>query len=346
MTQDLRSRLTRGLREAAPPTRITTDALIHKGRRRARVRRYALSGGVTAGVAVFAAATLMLQAGLGGGTPNAAGDPSGSPSVDSTADPLAQPEVTLPPIDPQNDYTWAGRNPTTTEESAALDTALWDFLNGRGFDMYVMPDGIESTRPLDPASRPRVQRVDDELGRLAPYMGGWTGEETGYQQPAYELKPNGELLLQLGPEKQYGEYFTFKVFPKGGYLDGPAQNQDRIPSMGFAPHLVGGCDDYTFDSQGTTGKLADYECHDGTTSAGERYLLVDETTSSSGELITRLKTLVLYRADGSAVRLQSSLDCWMEWELRPAGFYQGLEFRMDDANMVALAEALPDVIVK
>ena len=345
MTEDLRSRLADGLRRAAPPTRITTDALVHKGRQRARVRRYALGGGVTAGVAVFAAAALMLQAALGGGTGHAAADPSGFPSGTATDGPLAQPEVTLPPIESENDYTWAGRNPTTTEESTALDTALWDFLSGRGFDMYVMPDGIESTKPLDPATRPRVQRIDDQLARHVPYMGGWKGEDTGYQQPAYELKPNAELLLQLDPDKRYGEYFRLKVFPKGGYLDGPAQNTGRTPSMGFEPHLVGGCDDYTFDSQGATGKLADYECRYGTTSAGERYLLVDETTSGSGALISRLKTLVLYRADGSAVRLQSSLDCWME-NGRPAGFYEGLEFRMDDAAMVALAEALPDVVVK
>ena len=357
MTQDLGPALDAELDASSPATGITPQALIRTGRRRRAVR----TGGLATGLAAVVAGAVFLTGAIGGGGTA----PSGT-AIDAAAStgkdrPIPdQPAVTLPQLEPGALYEWGkGGPPTDTAEGARLSAALLEFLTSHDVpNMRLDPpdtanrepsgDGLtvdlSQKVPMTPENYPGMKRFNDELAKWTEYEpGALSSTDVGYSQPVYAWGDGAGLFIGDDDGGTYEQSFDVKLTPKGGYVPGAAVHKGMLPTMGAAPYLTTGCEDYTYNGQ-FDGTKVHYDCKDLTTPSGEQALLVDETVGADHTSM-RFRTLVVYRADGTALTATLGLVLRAALGDRPADYLDTKAFQFSGDDLVALAEALPYVTV-
>ena len=339
MTHDLGRRLAEQLDDAAPPLGIDAEILAAVGRKRMRAKRFTV-GGLTAGVAALAAAAVVLPAAFGsGGGPGPAADPSDAASAFDE-----QPSFPLPETDPDTLYYWTAAGPVTaTAETERLEEALWEFLQGEGLELKT--DGEDGDRfvPVTRENFPGFGRVEQRLA-----MRGDHWEPIDYVQPVYVL--GTDLFLQYDPDGRYSDQLGVTFTPKGGYLPGPGGGEafEGYPAEGFAPHLYAGCEDFRFDAQTSTGNAwkADFTCTQTTTGGGEAVDVAELVMNNPTGVSYRVLTVTVYRADGNAVTLTDRMMHHLVDDAPNLADLATTGYALDADALIALAEALPDVIVK
>lgn len=332
MTRDLRRSIDEAFATMTPPSAITRDVIIHKGRRLRRRRRFAFAGGATSVVAAVTA--LLLAFPVGGSTPPPAG--------------VTQPEFPLPTMDPDADYVWSpmtGLEPVTDATAATDDAWRAAFAAAAaetGADVYVnvdpsAPTGAEWV-PFSEAGYSPVVRRENRLFRV---VGGSTWapdlEETGYVAPYFW---GGDLALSRDPGQQ-ADVLSVRVLANGSFLPGAGQPYSS-PVDPPAPYAVAGCEDYTYHLDAGSSPIAvDYTCADLAGPAGERVLVVETALAKETGTFHRELAVVLYRADGTAVVVQDSLTSFDIF--RPATLPDATI--LDAARLLDIALAMPSVVV-
>lgn len=359
MTHDLASGLDAELDASSPPTAITPQALIHRGRRRRAVR----TGGLATGLAAVVAGAVFLTGAIGGGGTVPSGTATDAAALSGKDRPIPdQPAVTLPELEPGALYAWGKAGPPTdTAEGAQLSAALLAFLTSHDVpNMRLNPpdpanrepsgdaDGLtvdlSQKVPMTPENYPGMKRYDDALDKWTEYdPGALTATDIGYSQPVYAWGDGASLYVGDDDGGTYEQSFDVKLTPKGGYVPGTAVHKGMLPTLGAAPYLTTGCEDYTFDGQ-FDGTKVRYDCKDLTTPSGEQALLVDETVGADHTSM-RFRTLVVYRADGTALTVTLGIVLRAALGDRPADYLDTKAFQFTGDDLVALAEALPYVTV-
>jgi len=345
MTENLTERLTEQLDHGAPPLGITADAMAAKGRKRLRARRFALGGGLTAGVAAIAAAVLVLPAAFGGGGGSGPADVPGN-AASGTAE--EQPSHPLPSLDPEKSYEWYGdedEENTSTAETEQLTDALWQYLAGKGLELLKQGDEYDEFDEVTRENFPEFARQIDELNEIVEEGGGYSSVPLDHTQPVYAY--DRDLILQFSDDGQYLDGLGIKVSPKDSYLPGPGQPERGAGDQQFTPHLYAGCEDLRYDGQGTDGWKTDFTCSDATTSTGEQVAISEVlVVNPGGTGAYRSLTVVVYRADGSALTMTDTMEL-RDTHIPVADDYlEKKDFALDAEDLIALAEALPSVIVK
>lgn len=346
MTENLSERLAEQLDHGAPPLGITADAMAAKGRKRVRARRFALGGGLTAGVAVIAAAALVLPAAFGGGGGSAPADvPADVPVNAAEAPAEEQPSHPLPPIDPDKFYDWTSTGDgASTAETEQLTDALWEYLAGKGLDLKQLVEPGDKFVTVTRENFPEFLRRINELMEDTPDGNGESSPvPNGHTQPAYEY---GNLIVQYSKDKQYTDTLSVKVSPKDGYLPGPGQPERGVDTQ-YVPHLFAGCEDIEYGGQSVDAWKTDFTCSDATTSTGEQAAISEALVINPyGTGAYRSLTVVVYRADGSAVTLTDTMQLQDTHVAVADDYLEKKKFALDTDALIALAEALPNVIVK
>lgn len=301
MTEDFGPALDRELDNASPPTDITADGIIHKGRRQTFSRR--ARTGAAASIAAVMAAGLVFQLASGGGPgADAAGaTPSGSASPEI----VAQPVFPLPEVDPEKDWDWAWGFEGENEATKALTHSWWQALSG--VDGAAITAGGEGAGSGDPAAEenftPFSRNVDRLVEDLDPEPGGFSrGPEQGYTRPVYRLS-NVPVTFD-GVARP--DYVSVTYFPRGSFLEGTKSIPGAGPHTYDWRHLMSGCEDNFYGAQGRDGWKSDYTCAESAGPAGERVIEIElavhrpNDSSPAG----RYSYAVVYLADGNAVVVQ------------------------------------------
>lgn len=345
MTENLGERLTEQLDAAAPPLAIDAEILAAVGRKRVRARRAALGGGLTAGLAAIVAAAVVLPAAFGGGGGSVPADVPSNAADGTTEEPAEeQPSHPLPSIDPDKFYVWYPQDAgTSTAESELLTEALWQYLAGRNLDLRRSGEPGDEYVPVTRENFPEFARQINELNEMVQEGDGFRAVPLGHTQPVYQYDPS--LILQYSEE--YSEWLGIKVSPKDGYLSGPGQPERGSGDQQYVPHLYAGCEDLRYDAQGTGGWKTDFTCTETTTSSGEQVAISEVLgINPSGTGFSRSVTVVVYRADGSALTLADTMSLHDTHIPVADDYLEKKKFALDADALIALAEALPNVIVK
>ncbi|GIG67267.1 hypothetical protein Pen01_35620 [Phytomonospora endophytica] len=138
--------------------------------------------------------------------------------------------------------------------------------------------------------------------------------------------------------------------PKDGFLPGPDDRDgiEGLPDDAYAPHFYASCHDIRFDAQTSTGKAwnADYTCSETTTSRGERVEVTDLVMNNPANVSYRTLTVTVYRADGNAVSVTNKMMNHFVDGAPHLADLATVDYALDAEGLIALAEALPDVIVE
>lgn len=290
---DFDEKLAREFDDLAPGWAAEPSVIVRAGRRRRRARRIGLAGGGVAAVTAIALA-VGLTAGGTGATPVAAAVPS--PTVSEP------PEAFPAKLEPGTTYWWVaddvfnqgeGGQGTETEETRAFGEALTRELAARGAVKDFPGDAdelrvVSRTTYLVPVGRADLTR-DDALFERAGYDGEWTGHLDG----------RADIIDKIG----------FEAHPAGTYLRGTRTSEPVAgPGAPDPRYLAEGCDPVRMMAGGSV----TYECATRTGPDGELIIMVTANVEGGpieGEAHT---TAVMYRTDGSAVRL---VDQW--WLANP-----------------------------
>ncbi|GIG67261.1 hypothetical protein [Phytomonospora endophytica] len=309
MTRDLARALDEEFAACTPPTAITRELIIHRGRRVRRRRRLALGGGTFGLVAGVVAAALVLAP--------VAGVPIEPPVA------IAQPEFPLPELDPDEEYFWVpsvadGR---VTPDTAKLDKAYLEHLAAFG-------------RPLVTAGANPITRYTYTLGHGdAEFL-----DPNAYSSPVYF---GGDVGV-TATDGEYMDSIHVRLSAKGSFLPGAGQPKGPNPNAPV-PYLVPGCEDYTFDRHLGAPSEIDFECAERTGPNGERMIVVTRVkTAGGGEQWMKERFVVVYRLDGTALTVTDDLVRidGAQADLRDAGF------GLSEEDLVALALAMPDLLVR
>ncbi|MEV0647666.1 hypothetical protein AB0I28_20595 [Phytomonospora sp. NPDC050363] len=304
MTRDFGSSLDRELDTASPPTAITADGLVRKGR--LETRRRSLTAGAASVVIVALAAGLVFQlAGRAGGD---RADPAASPSTSSSESaapsfPLTQSAFPLPQPDPDKKWFWATvgsveQNPATRALTGAWYQALSN-IDGAELFTSDMDTGVTSAA-TSANFGPFTRRVDGLAENVATEPGAFgRGELQGYQRPMYELW-NVNLHFD-GVKRPDG--IRIEYFPKGSYIEGVKSIPGAVPGASDWRYLSSGCEDYFWSGQGRDGWKADYTCRESTGPNGERVqeILLDTHRPNDSSPPSRSSKVIVYLPDGNAV---------------------------------------------
>ncbi|GLZ81002.1 hypothetical protein Afil01_58090 [Actinorhabdospora filicis] len=278
--------------DVSPPHAFDIDAQMTRGHRAQRRRNAAIGGATTLGVALIAAALVAFPAlrGPGGGVV-AASSPSASASSEA---PQPGGPVVLPVLDPDKHYTWDNEGPDpATAESAAYDRAMWDHMTAehgwsgpeRPFDRW-----ITQFTEIDPAT--------EKMGPPLVY--------THTYKTAVNVKA-GENGTLVPAASEQGDSLAVVVMPVGSFTDGT-----DMPSPTETPKGLPGvfdllrCTDYTL-GEGTRAQNVAVDCDEKTTPGGLRYIEATEHISR-GSFQYAVRSIVLYRADGTAVIVSDTSD--------------------------------------
>ena len=320
-TRELGRSLDAEFAASTPSSAITGDAIIHKGRKVRRHRRLALAG---TGAAVVAAAVAVALAVPGvmseGGTDDSG--PIGEAVVE-------QPAFPLPELDPDKGYYWmplvSGSAPT--DETRTLDAAYREH-------MATLIDGLV-TSDLKPMQRYErgieSQAVDDAEGN---------NELLPYSAPLYY----GGGAAVRSEDGEHQDTVTVEVSAKGSFLPGPGQPFGANGGAP-APYLVPGCEDYSYNGHGIEeNRLSvDFECSTSTGPDGEQVLSVTHLLrAAGGELRSVRQYVVVYRLDGTAIVVTDNLEAIGQ----EVADLRGVEPGLSEQDLLALALAMPDVVVR
>ncbi|GIG67271.1 hypothetical protein [Phytomonospora endophytica] len=349
MTKDMGSVVSRELEGSIPASGITADGIVRAGRRRMVGRRLGFGGLFLTGAAALTAGILAIQPGSGS---LPAASPSASGSAEESPPPAPPQEeqqaFPLPDLDWENDsYDWGYADSTDVEtaETAILTERLWQWISDyEGLELLEY-DGSGGSEPVTRENFHPFQRTVQKLVEdLAPEPGDFSlGPDAGYERPIY--------LWAGGASYSSGYAWRFDgadndaqigvtIYPKGSYLPGP-KSVRSMPSTWDVRHLVAGCEDYRFDSQGRTGKLADFSCEEKDGPDGERILMVECVFNAESEWAQTMVTAVVYQPNGNAVVVDGYA---VDGENLP--FKTGMGPVLTGEEMADLALSLPDLVVK
>ena len=258
---------------------------------------------------------------------------------------------TLPVLDDAAVYAWTETDtePTSTPGATAVGDAVYAWATawppGAVYAPVNRADATEpgivsaAVEPLTPENYRGVERVERGLDRWFDGTPVGRIEPTGYVQPTYE---GGEVVIDTdGDEHGYGVSVT--VVPAGGYAEGHGAYKSAPNHATFAPHLLPGCEDHPV-GEGDTARVITFACDTLTTTGGAPVLVSTETVTrpdreDPGSART---TLVLYRADGTAVIVHARFGAMPDLSVKPPAT-AAPDLTVDD--LVALAEAIPPVAV-
>lgn len=319
-TDDLNLALDDEFERCTPDISIVPSEVVIRGRRRVRARRIGAGGGGLAAIAVVA---VLVPTVFAGGPPAEPAEPAGIRQQDPSEYPIA--------LDPNVEYIWGADESrfdeanesdaySTTPATAELNTAWQAALDDLGFQ-------------AQPGWGDEVQRHNDVLTPdkdQSGVYGGWAGEESLVlaERPVYSASASDDT-----------DQLSMEVYPAGSFLVG-AGTQAKNPSwlLPDPRYLVPGCDPFTrsFDPAPAQTVMADvtFECVDSDGPDGERILSVRPSHSWDGHTTRMIAYLVVYRTDGTAVRITDR--SWNE--------KSPLQFT--DEQMTDLALALPSVPVE
>lgn len=331
MTRELARVLDEEFAELTPPSAMTGRAIVQKGRKVRRRRRFAYGG---AGVAVVAALALLLPPMLPGGAPADSADPPPYSYVD-------QPEFPLPELDPDAGYVWhLGNDGIRTPETAAVDAVWLERVRAiEGAKAYVhTPEAVGE--PLTDANYPGITRHEREL--MIRHGTGYSRiPGGGFQVPYYQ---GGEVVLDFG-NGDWSERLMVEVYAKGSFLPGPGQPAPHMsgPDRTPGPYAIDGCEDYSVDVDGGLTLSVHYTCTETAGPAGERVVVVESKVAySPGDQVDPEIAVALYRGDGTAVVVRDALTS-IEETRSPQG---PREFGLTPEDLLELALWIPPVLVK
>ncbi|HEY1175925.1 MAG TPA: hypothetical protein VGF17_07180, partial [Phytomonospora sp.] len=257
-----------------------------------------------------------------------------------------QPSFPLPDLDWENDhFDWSynGSSDIETAETVILTDRLWNWISDyEGLQLYSGTG--EGERVTRDEFIPFVRATQKLVTDLEPDDGTFSlGPDTGYERPVY--------LWTAGANFGDGYRWRFDgapndgqigigIYPKGSYLTGP-KSVLASPSTWEVRHLVAGCEDYRFDSQGRSGKLADFTCDEKKGPDGEKILIVECLVNAESEWAQTMVTAVVYRPDGNAVVVDG-----YAYTEEYQGFQTGMGPVLTGDEMADLAMSLPALIVK
>lgn len=313
---DLWTRVERELAPTRPPA-MDVAGIIATGRRVRRRR-------VAATIAAFLVPGLALALVLTTTPAPKAPEPTATPT---------QPSFALPPID--GHYMWQPWTITDQGEFTAATRRLDDALRDAPDLAGARPE--RDGKPIAEGAGTMVRQTQ----YLFPLTNGSRipvhGKSLNVTRPQY----HGRMALDAG--HGFHDLVTVDIVPRGSFLKGPGDISELgMINDGYAPHLVDGCDDYTGVQPLTwESTRTDYECTPLTTPQGEEALQVTRTrTYTDGTPVERAIVLVVYRADGNALVLETRLT-------RDDGGpdLSGGKPRLTGEALMRVASALPLVMV-
>lgn len=293
MTRDFGPSLDSELDTASPPTAITADEIIHKGRRQAFSRK-AYTGAASA-VALVLAVGMVFQLAR-----TATGGDVADPSPSASTAPV-QPSFPLPDVDLEASWRWTtdGGRGTETETTMALTDAWWAALSAVGGGSPAVVD--EDTAEPSPATEEQfdpVRRVVEALVEESSSDDAGEGVPQGYTRPVYRLEASMLFDGVPRPDGFFAEYF-----PRGSYVEGAetAPADDGSVTAEWR-HLNSGCE----DTDNAGGRRSDYTCVETTGPNGERVTEIALTVHhpvGDGWPPSRYSIALIYLPDGNAVRV-------------------------------------------
>lgn len=267
--------------------------------------------------------------------------------------PVDEPTGTaLPALDDASVYAWSdtGAEPASSPGATAVGDAVYAWAtawpSGSAYSPVNRSDSTEpaivsaDVEPLTAENYRGVERVERGLDHWLDGSPIGRVEPTGYVQPTYD---GGDVVIDTdGDGHAYGVSVT--VIPAQGYAEGyGAYRSDRNHET-FAPHLIAGCDDHPV-GEGDTARVITFVCDSFTASSGADVLVSTETVDHSrlDDPGSARTTLVLYRADGTAVVVHARFGVLPDLSVKPPPTAIP-DLTVED--LVALAEALPtDAVV-
>lgn len=358
MNDEFRGRLSRALPPDLPAPRIDLDEVERRGERLLRRRRFGAVGVVTGGVAVLAAAALLLPTAFAGAN-------GGHEAADQTGHQKAYP---LPDLDPNALYGWIGSDDEEqTEATEALTEGYWAFLTEQFPDLAVLDrdlyfEGSEETSGsrveyLDPADYPVLLRGENTLGIVKDeFKDDWPDmegsdlmEPTDYTKPVYGLPPQEGLFetVQIRAEKdsEFFDALDISVHPKGSFAEG-AEGIGEEPGYGpLLPYLAEGCQDGTNTAKNEPIEF-DFECEEVDLPGGGSAHRITQTTGDGTKIWSRTNTVIVTLDNGNAVAVND-----MVGGNRVDG--TDTDFELTDVHpalslddLTALARSLPQVVVE
>ncbi|GLZ77770.1 hypothetical protein Afil01_25770 [Actinorhabdospora filicis] len=250
-----------------------------------------------------------------------------------------QPAFALPELDPAVNYTWNTRifgseEGESTDATRRLDEAL------RAVPELSTAVPMRDGEPV-PAGGPITVRQERFLFSVPNGPNGTIGvwPAIGRGRPHYHAR------LNVDGRDGFHDTLTVDLVPKGAYEKG-AGDIARIGSSngGFAPRLVDGCADYTLanwsEPEGPELRTR-YECAPFSTIDGLEGLQVRRSrVFADGRLGEQATVVIVYRADGNAIVLESRLAA----DDGRADLSEG-QSRLSGERLKDLALALPRVPV-
>ncbi|GIG67269.1 hypothetical protein [Phytomonospora endophytica] len=341
MTKDFGPALDRELDTASPPTAITADGIIHKGRRQG-ANRVAYTGTASV-IAVFLAAGLVFQ--LVGGGPG--GGPDGaqaSPSASGEPDPPGQVAFPLPDLPEDKEYGWIGGGGDPNDTTRGLTDQWWAALSAvEGAEVLTSGENDPMVPVTDRVDFPDIVRgVEGLFEDLNVGGSGFSkGPATGYSRPFYTMNdwPMLQFDGELGPD-----VLEIAYYPKGSYLPG-ARTQ---PGGSYADyrHLTEGCEDLTYNAQGRAGWTTGFECAESDGPGGERVLSMEITTNNPSRTSEhRYNRVVVYYPDGNAVVITDHAPSWQERDDGHNATLSGTSPGLGTDELAALAFRIPPGVI-
>lgn len=280
MSEDLRKTLDRELYDGSPPMTITAESLLSKGHRDRRNRR---AWGLTGGLAVLMAAGVAIGnlPGAQAPTPIDVGAPASSAPVQ--------------PVDLE--WTWrdADLEHPTNQYTDRLNEKFGAAMESIGLD------------PSPAGEHSGIRRS------IATLVSAATGTETDGVFPGTNGPVMSGKLITYDGERSYIDTQTGKqsvnytAFGPGTFVEG-YESAPHSAVIASYDHLLASCDsgEVTAVVPGVVGpqKLQrDATCSETKTAAGERVLVEDSMLTLDAGGAESKREVVVYRADGAAVRL-------------------------------------------
>ncbi|MGH8877099.1 MAG: hypothetical protein ACRD0P_07155 [Stackebrandtia sp.] len=333
MTDDMRDLLHKALPEALPPAEWSSQDLEKHARRSMRNRRIGFAG---AALAAVVAAALAL--------------PPAVPDEPAPATPAApndeQPEYTLPKLDDKLGYTW---EPTTeSSQTKATKQITKAFVKQLASFEGVKVDDLDGEpTAFKPGDMSPVERQEREL---------WPDDKDAEPKPLVDEK--GEVYsppVYMSTEKRYlrfpgaeqSEGVRLRVNAPGTFVDGRPEKAVAHPvglgESGIGPspmdveYLADNCDGFSWKDEHGKDAKTEFDCEK--TSVDEGTVLATERTDNySNGNVAISRAVVLYRDNGTAVVIEN------QPSLQKPG--AGGEPTLDNEQLVAIAQAIPDVTVE
>ncbi|MEV0647662.1 hypothetical protein AB0I28_20575 [Phytomonospora sp. NPDC050363] len=331
-TSELGRSLDAEFAELTPPSAITGESIIHKGRQ-VRVRRRLFGGGaVMAGLAAVVAAVLVVPGLLPGSVdPDAARPPY--PPVD-------QPEFPLPELDPAGMYVWFPREDASrTPETEAISAAWLESVLAIDGAIAYSYEGEDPTSPWQPLAEDNYDHVLRSWRALAVT---YPSDPEGFFRPLDSgeyLAPlySGGSVALVFADGVWPEELSVEVHAKGSFLPGVGEVDSRS-DWEQAPYVVHGCAGMDDDPN-----VLSYSCTNSTGPNGEAVATVEYSMARPSGVASR-RQVALFRTDGTAVVVSDSLTPLSE----DVGIIdgQGGDFVLTGEDLLDLALGIPPVPVK